>query len=61
MAEWLVFYYRHHRKGDDGVERRDRITISSETEPTVEDIAEATGDTVLRLDGVEQIEEVESE
>jgi hypothetical protein len=57
MSEWRVFYFRSHRKTGEG-ERRDQTVISSESEPTVEQVAEATGDAVLRLDGVEELPEV---
>jgi hypothetical protein len=56
MASWRVFYYRPHRKTDDG-ERRDQAIVESESEPTPEQVAEVTGDRVLRLDGAEQIAE----
>lgn len=57
MARWRVFYYRPHRKAEDE-ERRDQIIVESESEPTPEQVAEVTGDRVLRLDGVEQLPEV---
>lgn len=58
MARWHVFYYRAHRKAtEDEPERRDQAIIESESEPTLEAVAEATGDRVLRLDSINQIEE----
>ena len=58
MARWHVFYYREGRK-DGHDERRDQIIVESENEPTLEEVAEGTGDRVLRLDSVEQLPEVE--
>lgn len=63
MKRWRVFYFRPHRK-QEGWETRDQVILESESEPTVEQVQEATSvvgsdgvtqDTVLRLDGVEEI------
>jgi len=56
MTQWRVFYYRAHRKTGEG-ERRDQTVVSSESEPTLEEVAQATGDDVLRLDEVSALEE----